>query len=82
MLPTVNGDYGKQEYWLTRFENEDAYEWLCDYQLIKPVLDAVVCNRAGRSVSLSMASVSSICGFYAQHFALRLRHFTPIALPS
>jgi 2-polyprenyl-3-methyl-5-hydroxy-6-metoxy-1,4-benzoquinol methylase len=34
-LGTQNADYGKQEYWEERFEEEDEYDWLCKYSDLK-----------------------------------------------
>lgn len=41
-LPNCNTDYKDPRYWNQRFENEDSYEWLVDYNDIKSSLHRIL----------------------------------------
>ncbi|XP_053213775.1 EEF1A lysine methyltransferase 4-like [Panonychus citri] len=34
-LPEANQTYGTKDYWISRFNQENVYEWLVDYQQLK-----------------------------------------------
>jgi len=41
-LPPENADYKDQFYWNNRFEQEDSYEWLANYDEIKVILRSIL----------------------------------------
>lgn len=50
MLPAKNADYGSKDYWNKRFEEETAYDWLCDYSLFKSFFNELVPEKSARFV--------------------------------
>ena len=37
-----NSEYAEREYWNARFVDEKEYEWLCDYNVLKEVMNEMV----------------------------------------
>ncbi|ETW06627.1 hypothetical protein H310_02822 [Aphanomyces invadans] len=69
-LPKDNREYGKQEYWDSRFESEESYDWLARYNDVATLLDQYVrtdqrilivgCGNSTFSVDLYEAGYTNI----------------------
>jgi len=44
-IPTDNTDYSRREYWDSRFQGEDKYDWLCGLEAVKGLLIPLIPDK-------------------------------------
>ena len=68
-MPTTTHSFGDVEYWNNRFSQEEQFDWLADFAVLKPWLIKSIAERSGHDQKPQILHIG--CGSSALSIQLR-----------